>query len=87
MIRDFCTTCEAPLLWARTPTGRNIPLDPEPAAEGNIVLYDGDSPDAPKLAVVTHASQATGLPRYRAHFASCPHADAHRRARNKGARP
>jgi hypothetical protein len=40
-----------------------MPVDPEPVAEGNVVLVDG-------LAVVG----GEGEPRYTSHFATCPDA-------------
>lgn len=71
-----CSTCGAPITWARTEKGdKSIPLDPAPAANGNLVLGDGgvrahlplfDPPD---------------IPRYVSHFATCPDADQHRRTR------
>lgn len=35
-------SCGAPILWARTPVGRPIPLDPEPAVDGNV-FREGES--------------------------------------------
>jgi hypothetical protein len=41
-VSDRCRSCDAPLLWAVTPAGRRIPLDPEPDQErGNMMLATG----------------------------------------------
>lgn len=71
-----CATCGAPVLWVRMASGRWSPLDPEPVDGGNVELLDGG-----RVRVV-HAEP--GVARYRSHFASCPHAELHRR--HRGAR-
>jgi hypothetical protein len=78
--RGHCRSCDAPIIWATTPTGKAMPIDAEPVEGGNVVIFDG--PEGP-LAVVTHASQAPDKARYRAHFASCPNASQHRKQRKQ----
>jgi len=69
-----CRSCNAPILWARSAKGkrRPMPLDPEPVPGGNVELVDGEAwvvkPDP-------------NVPRYVSHFATCPNAGQHRRAR------
>jgi hypothetical protein len=66
-----CRTCHTPIIWAKTPSGRPMPLDAEPSPQGNIVLrMDG-------IAIVG----GEGSLRYTSHFANCPQAAQHRRAR------
>ena len=32
-------TCQAPIVWARTKTGKLMPVDAEPSADGNVQVY------------------------------------------------
>jgi hypothetical protein len=73
-----CTSCQAIVLWAKTPTGAKMPVNPEPDPTGNIVLSEGPKPSDWPLATVTHMSQAPDKPRYKSHFATCPNAKQHR---------
>jgi hypothetical protein len=76
-----CRSCQAPILWARTERTKAMPVDAEP--------YTGDDPRglfvlrrpngmAP-LAIAVPFGAFPGEPLYRSHFATCPHADEHRR--------
>lgn len=82
---SVCRACKAPITWAKTETGRAIPLDPELASDGNIaIIGDGDEPVAVVLdRAVLERLRENGERRlfYRSHFASCPHADEFRRPR------
>jgi hypothetical protein len=71
-----CKSCGAEIIWAKTPTGKSMPLDAEPHPRGNIVLdangctgpvRPGDVPD---LSV-----------RYLSHFVTCPEANQHRKSK------
>jgi hypothetical protein len=69
-IPSRCGSCGAPVLWARTETGKAIPLDAVPTERGNLVLADG----------VVHVARILGhSPQYVPHFATCPHAGQWRR--------
>jgi len=72
---NVCRSCKAPIRWARTAAGRNIPLDAAPVAHGNVELDDQG------IATVLAATAAWDgvTPRYTSHFATCPDADQHRR--------
>jgi hypothetical protein len=67
-----CRSCGAPLLWAQTTAGKNMPLDAAPTANGNIELRHG------LARYVTPDANAT-TPRYTSHFATCPNAGQHRK--------
>ena len=89
-----CTSCRARIVWARSATtGKAMPIDVEPHADGNIVLRLDPVPEAPKrrqrVAYVIgtrtdYPGPQGGLsptePRYRSHFATCPNAAQHRKA-------
>lgn len=73
-----CRSCGAPIIWARTPSGRTIPIDRQPTDDGNVrVTYDGHKAHAQ---VVGKPDLFTAdEPRHTSHFATCPNADQHRK--------
>jgi hypothetical protein len=86
-----CASCKAPVIWAMTENGKRMPVDAEPVESGTILLSHR-LPAQPPVALV---QRAAGLAKLRAeherspqegplrlftsHFATCPHADQHRR--------
>ena len=70
-----CQSCGAPIRWAKTVSGRRIPLDPQPTASGNVLLLDGV---ATAVALVDQTAEA---PLYVSHFATCHQASAWRGAK------
>ena len=70
--RSRCSSCGALILWGRTANDKAIPLDAISTPDGNMVIERGF---AVAFQPLLHAS----YPRYTAHFATCPHADEHRR--------
>ena len=73
---NTCRSCGAPILWRETHAGRRMPIDPEPVADGNVVI-EGDIAEVLKA---EHLARLGGdVPRYRSHFATCPQAAEHRR--------
>lgn len=78
-----CRTCRAPVVWAVLPSGRRIPLDPEPDPAGRVRL-EAIGPGTDRAAVVLNTgdaedARAAGEALYTSHFATCPQADQHRR--------
>lgn len=67
-----CRSCGAEIRWERTHAGKPIPLDPEPRADGNLSIRDDGR-------VVSSSGFPAEAPRYVTHFATCPHANQHRR--------
>ena len=69
-----------------------MPLDPEPVADGNVVVVRWDGADGPVgsfatpiVGVGAGAFDRAATPyRYRSHFATCPNANRHRRDRGAG---
>lgn len=80
-----CRSCQRPIRWTTTTNGRRLPIDPQPAADGNVRLLRsaGAEPLADVLgrddALVAQNEGAELL--YRAHFSTCPSAHLHRSAR------
>jgi hypothetical protein len=71
-----CRSCGQEIIWATTPKGRYIPIDPEPDPKGHLVL--ADTSKGAVLARVDRPDDPVGV-RYVSHFATCPHADRHRK--------
>lgn len=74
-----CKSCDAPILWVRTGTGRLMPLDAVPTDTGNVLIVDDIAGVYPDI------DPALKLKRYTPHFATCPGAAAHRKPRTKAA--
>lgn len=65
-----CKSCNADIEWAEsTATGKAVPLDREPTANGNLVLING------KVRGYTPEDEKLGRERRTSHFATCPHAN------------
>ena len=75
-----CKSCCAPIRWARTAAGKPIPLDLEPVPGGNIQLRDGVARVLTPIEAMIEPLE--GGPRFLSHFATCPYADEHRKARS-----
>jgi hypothetical protein len=79
-----CRSCGAAVIWTRTAAGgKPMPVDAEPVEGGNVLLSRGragiGTPTATVLAPGT--PMPVGVIRYASHFATCPHANDHRRTR------
>jgi hypothetical protein len=76
-----CRSCNAPVLWVATATGKQMPIDAIPVPDGNIIL------DTDRIAhVLPDAAQPPpDVLRYVSHFATCPNATQHRRREGRPA--
>mgnify|MGYP000211004546 CR=1 FL=1 len=70
-----CRSCGAQIVWATTGHGKAMPLDAEPAADGNVRLDRGVAVVLGDLERTAHAG-----PLYRSHHSTCPQAKDWRRA-------
>lgn len=68
-----CRSCEAPITWAETESGKAMPLDAKPTRDGNMVLVRG------KTRFANEEDRRLARPLYMSHFATCPDASAHRK--------
>ena len=68
-----CRSCEAPVIWAETPSGKHMPLDERPTPKGNLVYVGGIA------RAVTDEDRRLARPLYTSHFATCPDVAAFRR--------
>ncbi len=69
---SLCSSCHATIRWAKTPAGKNTPLDDQPAADGPLWLDNG-------VARFVEDDTPADAARYNPHWATCPNADHHRR--------
>jgi hypothetical protein len=76
-----CRSCGASILWAKTTTGKSMPIDTAPAADGNVILQSRQG--LQPLAIVFGAGTAPpdNQARYTSHFATCSQAAKHRSTR------
>lgn len=79
---DTCRTCHGKVRWATVdPSGKKMPLDPYPEADGNVYTVQA-SPLVVRVARHRDSIPA-GVKRWRAHFVTCPTAPRHRKRRPK----
>jgi hypothetical protein len=74
-----CRTCAAPILWARTTNGKNIPLDAEPVESGNVYLVANGRETTAIVMAAGEAPPAGVTRRFVSHFVTCAQAAEHRR--------
>ncbi len=82
-----CKSCQREIIFAITKNGRRMPLDPQPAAEGNILITHGlDASGKPALYAeqVDRATQAAGKALHVSHFSTCNDPKRFRRSGPKG---
>ena len=69
-----CSTCRATIIWARTPAGEWMPLNPRPELGGNVELVHN---------VAQVVAPSPEIKRYTSHFATCANANGHRKERRR----
>jgi len=82
-----CRSCGASIIWATTQVGRHMPFDKLPVLTGNFFLVphptEGDllalHVDSDHFAAIHGRTNEAS--RYTSHFATCPQASKHRKAR------
>lgn len=81
--RGYCRSCQARFAWAITSGGERMPVDDQPAANGNVLLLvqAGQLTAGVLSTKDARRRRATGTQLHRAHFATCPDAKQHRRKR------
>lgn len=81
-----CRSCKAEIVWARTPRGKNMPVDATPVPDGDWMLVEGDDekPQAKPFNSTHAALDGMGeMARYQSHFKSCPNASKHSGGRER----
>jgi hypothetical protein len=72
-----CRSCGAEITWTITVAGKRMPLDNRPTQDGTVVI----DPDG-RARVPAKADLQFARLRFTPHWATCPHADTHRRTRH-----
>lgn len=72
-----CRSCKQIVRWVSTAAGKNLPLDPTPVDDGNIMVL----PNGRSRIVPIAERAACVAPLYKSHFATCHNAAQHRRPR------
>ncbi len=71
MVTSLCKSCGADIVWIVTPAGKAMPLD---AKATTMWLVDGEGAQQ-------GSPRAKPVQVRQSHFATCPHAEEHRRPR------
>lgn len=78
---SFCKSCGKPVMWVKMDSGKPMPLDPTPTPLGNIcAMLDRDTGEH----VGWYSRDVDKAQRYKSHFATCPHAEKHRKGLAQG---
>jgi hypothetical protein len=72
--------CGRLIWWVTTIGGKQMPMDPEPAADGNVVLVRGDDGQVRGKVLNGFDLPAQGIA-YRPHHRTCPDSERMRRKR------
>lgn len=77
-----CRSCKTKVIWCETITGKRMPVDAEPVADGNLRLLPRDGGFnrvvaplalyANQIATFKDWESAVSKERYVSHFATCP---------------
>lgn len=79
-----CRSCRAPVTWVTLPSGKTMPLDAEPAADGNVALLSAGRAIVLTAGELSEERQLMPPFRrklYRSHFSTCPQAKQFRRGK------
>jgi hypothetical protein len=74
-----CRSCEADIIWARTVTGRRMPVDADPDVGGTVQLEVIQGFVRATVHTPTAETVRQGL--HHSHFSTCPDADEWRKRR------
>lgn len=83
-----CRACGAAIFFVATDKNENMPVDLDPAPDGNLSITEGIPKPTAVVLTLGQASgmRAAGLLTYKSHFATCPYADEFRRKAKHNAR-
>ena len=77
-----CKSCTAEVFWARTASGKLIPIDADPVEGGNVHIVTRRADGTPAtVRVAIQDEPHPGYDTYVSHFATCPDAREHRSKR------
>ena len=73
-----CRSCEAPIVWCVSDSGKNMPMDADSSEDGTfgIIERDGESPlTVFHKKLVAHGLEAEDVELHTSHHATCPDAN------------
>lgn len=73
-----CKVCSTEIRFAKTESGKTMPVDATPSTDGNLVLFHQGGVLSSRAA---HLPADQLRPRHKSHFATCPKADSFRKDR------
>ena len=73
-VRDECGSCRAPIIWAVTTRGKDMPVNADPAPSGGNIALDLRPGMDPLARVLTVTQQFGRTSLYLSHFVDCPQA-------------
>jgi hypothetical protein len=73
-----CRSCGAWIWWLVTAAGKRMPVNPTPDPAGNLAV---NGPGDLRVLRAGEEPPESGWSRHTSHFATCPNADQHRKAR------
>ena len=76
---NVCRSCRAEIRWVKMESGKRNPLDPLPAAKGNIALEGDGSRGVVLTGDELERARQEGEALFLSHFATCPFAGEHRK--------
>jgi hypothetical protein len=77
-----CRSCKAPIIWCRTSSGKNMPVDADPDERGDFFLSRAEDGKLDAFHVRRYPGKMPeDVERYTSHFATCEDANQFRRPR------
>jgi hypothetical protein len=83
-----CRSCGEPIWWAMTEAAKLMPVDGLPSEDGTLFVFIPTDPTVHLRAVHMNAktpevadAHREHRPRFKSHFATCPNAGQHRKAK------
>ena len=73
-----CRACKAPMIWAKTEKGKNMPVDADPVEDGTFGLFAEDGEVAAVFHTKARAREDWDGDLYKPHWATCPEASSFR---------
>lgn len=80
LLTSRCSSCDAQIVWTTTERGSKMPVDATPTDDGTVAVWV-EGPVVRSSVISRLAPHLIKGTRHKSHFATCPQAAQHRRAR------
>lgn len=71
MKTSTCKFCGETVIWVKTRSDKNMPVDVDPSSDGNFVIHNEDEDNPRVLRMNREAAERYTGPLYRCHFETC----------------